>query len=77
MELGYLKVLFGGTWVAESVKRPTLGFGSVHDLTVHGFEPCMGLVTFSAEPAWDSLSPSVSSPVLLVHTRVHAHSRSK
>ena len=27
-----------GRLVAQSVKRPTLGFGSGHDLTVHGFE---------------------------------------
>ena len=26
-----------GTWVAQSVKRPTLGFGSGHDLRVHEF----------------------------------------
>ena len=42
-----------GTWVAQSVKRPTLGFGSGHDLTVCGFEP---RGADSVEPAWDSLS---------------------
>ena len=41
----------GGAWVAQSVRRPTLDFGSGHDLTVRGFEP---------EPAWDSLSPDLS-----------------
>ena len=45
-----------GTWVAGSVKRPTLDFGSGHDLTVRGFEPCIGLCTDSTEAAWDSLS---------------------
>ena len=28
-----------GAWVAESVKHPTLDFGSGHDFTVHGFKP--------------------------------------
>ena len=33
-----------GVWVAPSVKRLTLGFGSGHDLTVHEFEPTSGSV---------------------------------
>ena len=33
-------------------------FGSGHDLTVHGFEPQIGIRADSAEPAWDSLSLS-------------------
>ena len=28
-----------GTWVAQSLKHPTLDFGSGHDLTFHGIEP--------------------------------------
>ena len=53
--------------MAPSVKRPTLGFGSGHDLLVHEFEPCVRLhATLSTEPAWDSLSPSLSAPLLLV-----------
>ena len=32
-----------GAWVAQSAKLPTLDFGSGHDLTVHGFEPCQAL----------------------------------
>ena len=32
-----------GTWVAQSVKRLTLDFGSGHNLTVHEFEPRVGL----------------------------------
>ena len=28
-----------GTWMAQSVKRPTLSFGSGHDLKVHEFKP--------------------------------------
>ena len=54
-----------GAWVAQSVKCPTLDFSSGHDLRVHGFEPCIGLCADIAEPAWDSLSPSLSAPPLL------------
>ena len=46
----------GGPWGAQSVKPPTLGFGSGHDLTVSGFEPCVGPCTDRGQPAWDSLS---------------------
>ena len=49
-----------GPWVAQSVEPLTLGFGSGHDLTVHGFEPRISLHTDSAEPAWDSLSPNLA-----------------
>ena len=48
-----------GTWVAQSVKRPTLDFGSGHDLTVREFKPRIGLCTHSEEPALDPLSPSL------------------
>ena len=51
--------------VAPSVKRPTLDFGSGHDLMVCGFEPHVGLCADSTEPAWDALSPSLSAPPLL------------
>ena len=51
-----------GTWVAQSVKHPTLGFSSGHDLTVSGLEPHAGLCAASAELARDSLSPSFSAP---------------
>ena len=57
-----------GTWVAQSVEHPTLDFSSGHDLTVREFNPCVGLCTDSAEPSWDSLSPSLSAPPLLVHS---------
>ena len=46
--------------MAQSVKRPTLGFGSGRDLTVCEVESRIGLCTDSMEPAWDSLSPSLS-----------------
>ena len=59
--------LFWGAWVAQSVKRLALDFGSSHDLTVHGIEPCVGL---RAESAWDSLSLSVSAPSQLERTHI-------
>ena len=40
-------------WVARSVNCLTLGLGSGHDLTV-------------CEPAWDSISPFLSAPPLLM-----------
>ena len=48
--------------MAQSVERPTLGFGSGHDLTVRGFKPSIGLRADIAEPAWDSLSLSLPLP---------------
>ena len=40
----------GGAWVAQLVKRLALGFGSGHDLTVHGFEPRIKLCADGSEP---------------------------
>ena len=51
--------------MAQSVERPTVGFDSGHDLTVHEFEPQVRFRADSAEPAWDSVSPSLSAPPLL------------
>ena len=48
--------------MAQSVERPTLDFSSGHDLTVRGTEPCIWLQAGRVEPAWDSLSPSLSLP---------------
>ena len=45
-----------------------LGFGSGHDLTVREFKPCMGFFADGVQSAWDSLSPSLSTPPLLMHT---------
>ena len=45
-----------GTWVAQVIRRPPLGFGSDHDLVVPEFKPQVGLCADGAEPAWDSLS---------------------
>ena len=52
-----------GACVAELVERLTLDFGSGHDLTVHGFEPRLGLQADSVELAWDSVS-LLSLPLL-------------
>ena len=52
--------------MTQSVKLLTLGFGSGHDLMVLEIKTCIGLCTDSAEPAWDSLSFSVSDPPSLV-----------
>ena len=56
---------FRGTKVAQSVKRPTLGFSSGRDLVVHGSEPCVGILSLSlsapaAHECARSLSPSLS-----------------
>ena len=51
-----------GAWVAQSVKRSTLGIGSGHDLTVWGREPHGRLRVNGAEPAGDSLSFPLSAP---------------
>ena len=45
-----------GAWVAQLVKRPTLIFGSGHDLAVQGIEPRIRLCADLVEPVWDSLS---------------------
>ena len=56
----YTRSGYGGAWVAQLVKRPTLDFGSGHDLMAHEIEPHVGLCADSEEPAWDSLSLSLS-----------------
>ena len=56
-----------GTWAAQSVKCLS-DFGSGHDLMVHGFEPHVGLwlTAQSLEPILNSVSHSLSVPLLLV-----------
>ena len=51
--------------MAQLVEPPALGFGSGPDLAVRGIEPHVGLCADSVEPAWVSLSPSLSAPPLL------------
>ena len=49
----------GGSWAKSS----TLYFSSGHDLMVCECEPCVRLCVGNREPAWDSLSPSLSLSV--------------
>ena len=52
--------------MAQLVKHLTLDFSSGHDLTVHEIfemEPHVRFYTDSVEPAWDSLSLSLSAPL--------------
>ena len=51
-----------GTQVAQLVKRPTLDFGSGHDLAVCVIEPRVGLCAGNEGSAWYSLFPSPSAP---------------
>ena len=62
MQFSRLKLQLRGTWVAQSGKRLTLDFGSGHDPTAHKIKPHVGLCADSAEPAWDSFSPSLPCP---------------
>ena len=72
-------------WVAQSVERPALDFGSGHELMVCEFEPRIRLCADRAEPAWNflSLSLSLSLSPPLPHsfkpslTLAHARSPSK
>ena len=52
--------------MAQSVECPTLDLSSGHDLSVCEFEPCVGLYADTTEPAWDSVSPSLSALFPLV-----------
>ena len=47
VELLVLKNKFRGTWLAQSVKHPTLDSSSGHNLMVHGIKPHVGLCTDS------------------------------
>ena len=57
--------------MAQLVKRLTLGFSSGHDLIVPKFKPHFELCADSAEPAWDSLSPSLSASLSLKNKRIN------
>ena len=46
----------------QSVEHLTLDFGSGHDLTVLKIESGGRICADSAEPTWDSLSPSLPLP---------------
>ena len=62
--------------MAQLLKHPTLDFCSSHDLMVSGIKPCVGLCADSMEPAWDSLSPSLSASPLLMLSRAFSFSLS-
>ena len=55
-------IIFGDTWVAWSVKRPTLAQATISQSV--GSSPTSGsvLTAQSLEPASDSVSPSLSDP---------------
>ena len=53
-----------GTWVAQSVKRPTLDFSSSHDLRILGLSPAAG----SRWSLLKILSLSPSPPSFHVHS---------
>ena len=42
--------------MVQSIKHPTLEFGSGHNLRVCGLEPHVELCSDSLEPVWESLS---------------------
>ena len=54
-----------GTWVAQSIKRPTLDLGSGHDLMVCGFEPHIRLCALTTQTEHSpSLPVSALAPTL-------------
>ena len=59
----------GGAWAAPRVRPPTLDFHSGHDLTTVEIQSHLGLQQ-NVEPAWDSLSLSLSAPppLMLAHS---------
>ena len=60
-----MKIFSWGTWVAQSVKRPTSA--QVMTSRFVGRSPASGsvLTAWGLEPASDSVSPSLSAPPLL------------
>ena len=52
--------------MTQLVKCLTLDLASGHDLRVCGSEPHIRLCADGVEPAWDSVSPSLSAPPPLV-----------
>ena len=62
--------------MAQSGERQTLDYGSGRALTVREFEPCIGLCADLVEPAWDSLSSSLSALPPAPRLCTHAYSLS-
>ena len=63
--------------MTQLVECPTLDFSSGRDLMVPQFKSHVGLSADNAEPAWDSLSPSLSSPPPFVHMHFPSLSQNK
>ena len=58
---------YWGAWAAQSVKHPSLGLSSGHDLTVRRLEPHVGsALTIPSPRLGFSLSASLSAPLLLM-----------
>ena len=55
--------------MAQSVKHPTLDFDSHPDVTVCEIKLHVRLCADGVEPAWDSLSPFLSAPPLLMFSQ--------
>ena len=60
-----LRYILNAGRLGDSV-GPASDFSSGHDLMVHCFEPHVRLWADSMELAWDSLSPTLSTPSLLM-----------
>ena len=58
----YLKGHHRGTWVAQSVKRPTSAQVTISQSASSSPASGSGLMAQSLEPASDSVSPSLSAP---------------
>ena len=68
--------------MVRSVKRPTPGFDSGHDPTVHGTELPGALCADSMEPAWDfsvpfSLCPPRLARSLSLNKYINKHKKKK
>ena len=51
-----------GTWVAQSVKRPTSAQVMIFQFVCSSPASGSAVTSGSLEPAWDSVSPSLSAP---------------
>ena len=63
--LSFKKNLKRGAWVAQSVERPTSAQVMISRLVSPSPSSGSGLTARSLEPAWDSVSPSLSALPLL------------
>ena len=60
--------------MAQSVKCPTLDFGSGHDLTARESKSLIGLCTHNAEASWYSVSLSLCpSPACSISIKINTH----